>query len=146
MTSARSRSPSPGRSRMKAMLCGVVGAAVSLLVTACATKEPSPSAGAAGSWSGSTASPGRTPVGLRFVLQERAGALTGKLWVEDPETRVLLEDAELTGSRDGSHATWTTSTDLVVTGQFTGDHFVGTLDFPPDYPLEFHRADVVLDR
>ena len=123
-------------------------AAAPLLLIACGTKESPPPTGAsaAGSWTGALSSPGTTPVGIRFVLQEQDRTLTGKLWVEDPGTHQLLEDAELSGTRQGSNASWTTSTDLAVTGRFEGNHFVGTLDFPQDDPLAFNRVDVVLDR
>jgi hypothetical protein len=144
MTSVSSRTVDPSCVQTRAPLMAVLRVAFPILLAACGTKESS--ASAAGSWTGSLSAPGTTPIDIRFVLEEQNGTLIGRTWVEDPETHELLEDADLTGSRLGSDATWTTSTDLVVSGRFEGNHFVGTLDFPPEDPLAFHRVDVVLDR
>ena len=40
------------------------------------------------------------------------------------------EDGTLTGTRDGTGATWTTETDVVIKGTFENNKFTGTLEFP----------------
>ena len=125
-----------------ALLC----ATLPILALACGSNTPAAPASAAGSWTGTLSSAGTTAVGIRFILQEDNGKLTGQTYVEDPTTHDFLPDAELTGSRQGSDATWSTSTDLIVRGKFAGNDFVGTLEFPADDPLAIHLVDLVLMR
>jgi hypothetical protein len=85
-----------------------------------------------GTWTGSVAAMGSTPVGIRFTLVEQNGRLTGQTFVEDPKTKAFLTDAELTGSRTGVMATWNTVTGLLIRGTFTTDTFTGTLQYPAE--------------
>ena len=125
----------------------LIGAAASaLLVFAIACKSKGPE-GMTGTWTGALTSPGTTSVGVQFVLQEKSGQLTGQTYVQDPVTNQYLVDDDVTGTRTGSDATWSTSTGLVVKGTFDPDAgFSGTLEFPADDPLAVHVVDLNLQR
>ncbi len=84
---------------------------------------------------------------MQFELQEQNGQLTGKTWVEDPVSHQYLDDADVTGTRHGFDATWSTSTGLVVRGKFDADGgFTGTLEFPAEDPLAIHVVGLKLHR
>jgi hypothetical protein len=96
-------------------------------------RDGSPPMGVAGgTWTGAVQGAGSIAVGIRFVLDEASGSLSGMTYVEDPETHEFLKDADLTGSRNGLSASWTTSTGLLITGTFSADSFNGTLQYPAD--------------
>jgi hypothetical protein len=97
----------------------------------------------AGIWSG-TLSSGASPVGVRFVIQDQSGQLSGQGFFEDPVTLEFVADADFTGALDGANATWKTSTDLAIVGKFDGTTFTGTLEFPPDGDLPPHVTKVSL--
>jgi len=99
-----------------------------------------------GTWTGSTQATNSIPVGIRFVLSEQDGNLTGLTYVEDPETGDFLRDADITGSRNGSSATWTTSTGLTIRGTFSGASFVGTLEYPSDGDFAPLVSNLTLNR
>ena len=99
-----------------------------------------------GTWTGSVASPGATPVGIRFVLTEQNGRLTGRTYVEDPNTKAFLVDAELNGTHTGAMASWTTATDLVIRGTFGPDGFTGTLTYPGDSSFPAVVSNITLKR
>ncbi len=88
-----------------------------------------------GTWTGTVGGPGSHPVGVRFVVTEKDGKLSGKTFVQDPNRREFLIDADLSGARDGASATWTTETSLVVRGELRGTTFVGTVEYPPEPEL-----------
>lgn len=99
-------------------------------------------------WTGSLSSPSTIPVGVRFVLTEDNGQLTGQTYFQDPVTGDYLVDDDVTGASNGTDATWTTTTtNLVAKGKFDkGGGFTGTLEFPAEYPLAIHVVDLVLHR
>lgn len=99
-----------------------------------------------GLWTGSISSVGNTPVGIRFEFHEQLQQLRGQTFVEDPETREFLIDAEFVGSRSGNAATWTTSTGVIVKGTFDVAEFSGTLEFPAEADFPRHVADLHLKR
>ena len=115
-----------------------------LLWTACSNKTST--SDVSGAWTGSITSPGAIPVGIRFMVAEQNGQLTGQAYVQDPVTHDFLIDAPLTGSRHGSDATWTTATNLVIAGTFDGNDFVGTLQFPADEDLGLTVSNLSLKR
>jgi hypothetical protein len=137
---------------MRATLGRIVANGLLLLLAGCSSsssgnnQNPGPSSVTA-TWTGSLSSPNTTPVGIQFALAENNGQLTGQTYVQDPVTGEYLLDDDVTGTRNGSDATWTTSTNLVVKGKFdTAGGFAGTLEFPADYPLAIHVVDLVLHR
>ncbi len=97
-----------------------------------------------GSWSGVMDSPDK--IGVRFVIEERDGALSGRTFWEDPLTHEFGAEAEFTGSRTAATATWTTETNVVVSGHFDGDLFLGTISFPVDGDEPSRTASVSLRR
>jgi hypothetical protein len=118
----------------------VAASALILLTVACSSRRS-----VTGIWNGSLTSPGTTPVGVQFALQEQSGQLTGQTFVQDPVTGEYLVDDDVTGTRTGSAATWKTSTGLVVKGTFDAEGgFSGTLEFPADDPLAIHVVDLNL--
>ena len=71
-------------------------------------------------------------VGVRFVLDDQAGKLTGQVFWEDPSTHELEFEGGLTGNRSDGSASWTTDGEVSITGRFNGDTFVGTVTFPAE--------------
>jgi hypothetical protein len=88
--------------------------------------------GSPGTWNGFITSPDADALGVQFMLGEQDGALSGRMFLADPETGALVELDGVTGSRTGDSATWTTASGVLVTGRFdfTKAQFSGTLQFP----------------
>jgi hypothetical protein len=123
-----------------------------LLLVACSSSRsgnnqaPGPSSVTA-TWTGSVSSGDTLPVGIQFALTDNNGQLTGQMFVQDPVTNDFLPDDDVTGTRNGSDASWQTSTALLVKGKFDLDGgFAGTLEFPAEYPLAIHVVDLALHR
>ena len=121
------------------------------LSMACGTKPSTGDAGnvaynVTGTWTGSVSSAGAISVGARFTLEDQNARLSGRTYFEDSRLGEFVEDADLSGSRDGLDASWTTSTDLIVVGRFDANSFVGTIRFPPDDELGPHVANLTLNR
>jgi hypothetical protein len=103
--------------------------------------------GVTATWTGTVSSPGTTSAGVQFALAESNGQLTGQMFLQDPVTNEFLPDDAITGTRNGSNATWQTGTNLLVKGKFDQDGgFTGTLEYPADYPLAIHVVDLALHR
>ena len=137
---------------MRATFGRILASGLLLLVAACSSsssdnnQNPGPPSVTA-TWTGSLSSPGTTPVGIQFALAEGNGQLTGQMFVQDPVSNDFLPDDDVTGTRNGSDATWQTSTNLLVKGKFDLDGgFAGTLEFPADDPLAIHVVDLTLQR
>jgi hypothetical protein len=99
---------------------------------------------ATGSWSGVMDSPDK--VGVRFVIEERDGVLSGRTFWEDPVTHEFAPEARFTGTRAAATATWKTETNVVVSGHFDGESFLGTIVFPVDGDEPSRTASVTLRR
>ena len=123
-----------------------LGIVAAVLCAACGSGAKPPS-DVTGTWTG-TLSSGGDPSGVRFDLTEQNSNLTGGVYFQDPETREFVGVAEVTGTRKGADATWTTDTDLLVIGKFEGNGFDGTIQFPLDEfgPLAPHVAKVRIQR
>jgi hypothetical protein len=80
-------------------------------------------------WTGTATYQSQT-ITVRFVLEESAGSLSGRLLMRDPKTLEYLETGEITGTRSGTQATWTTEAGSQVRGTFSGSRFTGTITFP----------------
>jgi hypothetical protein len=87
---------------------------------------------AAGTWTGTVGGGAIKPIGVRFVLVDESGKLSGTVSFQDPVTLKFGVDGSLTGTRTGNAAKWTTETEIVVAGSFENDTFIGTLEFPSD--------------
>lgn len=61
---------------------------------------------AAGTWTGRTTGEGSTSTLIRFIIVDADGALTGKMFFEDPETHEFVEAPGIVGHRSGSRLTW----------------------------------------
>lgn len=96
-----------------------------------------------GTWTGQVTSPEATPVAVRFTIEEGVSSgeadsppstatLTGRTYFGDPDSGEFLPEAPLSGSRTGSHASWITEGDLVISGMFDAGSFIGTLEFPAE--------------
>ena len=95
-----------------------------------------------GTWTGKVTSPEATPVTVRFTIEEgvssgeadspQSVAITGRTYFGDPDSGEFLPEAPLLGSRAGSHASWLTEGDLVISGTFDAGSFIGTLEFPAE--------------
>ena len=88
--------------------------------------------GVTGAWTGTISSGKSKPVGIRFVLEESNGQLTGRTYVQDQGTDEYAIEATISGTKNGANATWTSETDVIVKGKFEDNKFVGTIEFPSD--------------
>jgi len=113
---------------LRAVLLGAV-----VLAVGCAAKPVV----AQGTWTG-TIGQGPKAAGVRFVLEDNNGKLTGQIFFQDPTTNEFLEGGTLTGTRAATAATWTTETDVVIKGTFEENKFTGTLEFPPEEGQPLH--------
>ena len=109
-----------------------------VLVAGC--RSPS----ATGSWTGSFDGPGK--LGVRYVLEERGGALTGTIWWGDGPNGEFQLEGGLAGTVVGGVASWKTEGAVEVRGRFEGDVFVGTLTFPATDDEPAHTAALKLSR
>lgn len=100
--------------------------------------------GVSGSWTGAIDSPNQ--VGVRFVFEEKDGQLSGRTLFEDPETHQFELAGQLVGTTKDGDASWTTETDVQVSGKFQGNKFVGTITFPADGDEPSHTASLSLSR
>ena len=134
----------------RAILGSDLAALLLLLLAGCSSsgnRTQSPGSSVTATWTGSLTSGTTTPVGVQFALVDNNGQLTGQTYFQDPVSGQYLIDDDVTGTRNGSDATWSTSTNLVVTGTFDADGgFSGTFEFPADYPLAIHVVDLALHR
>jgi hypothetical protein len=111
-------------------ICLLIG----LTLSACGDKPPgSGSSAVTGTWEGAMTGVGPA-AGIQFKLLEENGVVTGQTFYADPKTGELVMGPELTGSRQGANATWTTVTGVVVAGKFEGSAFAGTIQFPLEDP------------
>jgi len=108
------------------MLERVLPLLVVMLAGGCGAKR----AVANGTWTGTIGGGETKRVGVQFTLEDENGVLVGKTSFQDPETGEYADDGTLTGTRDGTTATWTTETDVVIKGTFEDNKFVGTLEWP----------------
>ena len=110
---------------------------VLLWLSGCAT-------GVAGTWTGVMNSPDK--VGVRFVIEEKDGRLAGRVFFEDPVTRQFEPESQLVGATTDGSASWTTETNVQISGKFEGSKFVGTILFPADGDEPAHSAALTLSR
>lgn len=113
------------------------GLLVVTLLSSCAS-------GVSGAWTGRMVSP--NSVGVRFVLDDQAGKLTGQVFWEDPSTHSFEFEGGLNGTRNDSSASWTTDGEVTITGRFSGNTFVGTVTFPAAGSEPARRAELTLVR
>jgi len=85
-------------------------------------------------------------VGIRFDIQDDAGALSGRTYFQDQGTDEYAPEALLSGSCDGGLASWTTESGAIIKGRFDGSSFVGTMEFPPDEGRPVHAGKLVLNK
>ena len=104
--------------------------ALALVLPACG--EDSGGGASTVSWTGPFGKPGGDPVSIRFAIAEANGQLSGQMYLQDPNSKQWLPDADFTGVRSGDHATWSTTTQVMVDGDFAGAEFTGTITFPAD--------------
>ena len=112
-----------------------------LLLLSCVT---SGAAGVTGTWTGVMDSP--IKVGVRFVLEESNGKLSGRTYWEDPKTLVFEPEGAISGIHTASAASWTTEGDVAVEGKFEGNTFVGTISFPAQDDEPAHSTSLTLSR
>ncbi|MDP1919623.1 MAG: hypothetical protein Q8L14_25450 [Myxococcales bacterium] len=86
--------------------------------------------GLTGTWTGRLESPDK--VGVRFVLEEDAGTITGRVYWEDPKTLVFEPEGTLVGVSDGGTVSWRSESDVTVVGTVRDTVLEGTLTFPVD--------------
>ena len=96
-----------------------------LLSSSCRTTS-----GLTGTWTGRLESPDR--VGVRFVLEEDAGTITGRVYWEDPRTLVFEPEGTLVGVSDGGAVSWRSQSEVTVVGRVSDNVLEGTLTFPLD--------------
>jgi hypothetical protein len=107
---------------------------IAICLSACGDKPSgSGSSAVTGTWEGSMTGVG-PPASIQFKLLEENGVVTGQTFYADPKTGEFVMGPELTGSRQGVDATWTTVTGVVVAGKFDGSAFAGTIRFPLEDP------------
>jgi hypothetical protein len=100
----------------------------------------------AGTWSGIATYEGQS-IGIRFILEQSGGILTGRLLMQDPVSQEYLETGIIEGQRfSDNQASWTTEAGSVVDGSFNQESFTGTYTF-----ADFHEeigitADLTLER
>ena len=100
----------------------------------------------AGTWSGIATYEGQS-IGIRFILEQSGGILTGRLLMQDPVSQEYLETGIIEGQRfSDNQASWTTEAGSVVDGSFDQESFTGTYTF-----ADFHEeigitADLTLER
>jgi hypothetical protein len=97
-----------------------------------------------GTWTGRLDSPNK--IGVRFVLEQKDGKLTGRTYWEEPNTGEFEPAGEVTGEIVDGAASWTSETGVKVTGHLEGAGFVGTLTFPADEDEPAHSAGLNLSR
>ncbi len=85
-------------------------------------------------------------IGVRFVLEEKEGRLTGRTFFEDPITRQFEPESQLVGTRTDGNASWTTETNVQISGKFEGSKFIGMIVFPQDGDEPAHSAGLTLSR
>ena len=85
-------------------------------------------------------------IGVRFVLEEKEGRITGRTFFEDPVTRQFEPESQLVGTRTDVSASWTTETNVQISGKFEGDKFIGTILFPQDGDVPARSAGLTLSR
>ncbi|MDP1915963.1 MAG: hypothetical protein Q8L14_06950 [Myxococcales bacterium] len=86
--------------------------------------------GLTGTWTGRLESPDK--VGARFVLEEKDGTITGRVYWEDPKTLVFEPEGTLVGVSDGGTFSWRSESDVTVEGTVSDNILDGTLTFPID--------------
>ena len=94
-------------------------------------------------WTGQASYEGQT-TGIRFVLREEGGTITGRMFLQDPNTAGFIESGTVEGTRTGDDAQWTTQADSVVEGTFTENSFTGTITFPERNEEPGFTANLVL--
>jgi len=114
-----------------------------VLAAGCAAKK---SDVALGTWTGMIGEGHPKPTGVRFSLEDDNGKLSGEMFFQDPATNEFSNDGSLTGTRDGTTATWTTETDVVIKGTFEDNKFTGTIEFPPDEGHPHAPVPLILTR
>ena len=87
---------------------------------------------AAGTWTGTIAAEKAKPMGVRFEIEEKDGKLIGRTYFQDQGTAEYAIEGTISGTLDGTNATWVSESDLKVKGKFESNKFTGTLEFPPD--------------
>ncbi len=100
-----------------------------------------------GTWTGRLDSPNK--VGVRFVLEEKDGTITGRVYWEDPKTLVFEPEGTLVGVADGGTVSWRSQSNVTVVGTVNDNSLEGTLTFPVDeeaLPGTPHSARVTLTR
>jgi hypothetical protein len=80
-------------------------------------------------WNGIAEYNGQT-IGIQYLLDDSGGNLSGRQLLRDPKTGEFLEAGQVSGSRTGGIATWTTEANTTIQGVFTESSFTGTLTFP----------------
>jgi hypothetical protein len=103
--------------------------------------------GVSGTWTGRLDSPNK--IGVRFVLEEKDGTITGRVYWEDPRTLVFEPEGTLIGVADGGAVSWRSESDVTVEGMVSDNRFEGTLTYPVDeeaLPGTPHSARVTLIR
>lgn len=114
-----------------------------VLVAGCVAKKPV----ILGTWTGTIGGGTTKPVGVRFTFDnDNDGKFTGRVFFQDPDTNEYGDDGTLSGALDGSTATWTTETDVVIKGTFEETKFTGTIEFPPDEGRPTRPGPITLTR
>ena len=85
-------------------------------------------------------------VGVRFVIEERDGQLSGRTYWEDPVTHQFEPEGEIVGTKTDGLASWTTESSVIVSGKFEKNRFIGTIVFPADGDEASHTTSLTLTR
>ncbi len=67
---------------------------------------------------------------VRVDLREALGVLRGVLYIGDPDVGELADVGQISGTRNGASASWSTPSGLTVSGSFETDAFTGTFRIP----------------
>jgi hypothetical protein len=81
-----------------------------------------------GTWTGTLTHEGES-AGVRFILAQRMGQISGRMLMLDPVSQEYLENGEITGVYNLDYSTIFLESDSYTFGDFEGDSFTGTFYF-----------------
>lgn len=97
-----------------------------------------------GAWVGVRTGPVDS-AGVRFVLEESGGLVTGVMYFQDPDNSQYVERGAVSGTRSGNAVQWTAGRASVV-GTVAGDEISGTFTYAASDGDPAVSAQLELDR